>query len=292
MGRGNRAEIWDYLDFGLLRLAKLRRRPLIAIEDSAEFYNEFFTENDVAVMSSGGDLRRDCRAEVLQRAAWDRMPPAAQVLDVGCGTGDNLRYILRDGASFFGLEYAERTAQVARRTLGDRAAVDIGSATAIPHESGRFDLVLCIEVLEHVEDDEAALREIARVLKPGGALVLSLPYRHWFPYYFTAMGHIRHYTRTDVDRFLARAGFEVERHLPNFPRWSRFANYVYVGCRIYALMLRLFGVRRSPVEVRLPFGSQPLMQKLFSALEPLRRKEAGLDYSAMETSTFVLARKR
>lgn len=292
MERGNPAEIWDYLDLALLRLAKVRRRPLAAMEDSAEFYNEFFTENDVAVMSSGGDLRRDYRAEALRQAAWEHMQPAACVLDVGCGTGDNLRYILRDGASFFGLEYAERTAQVARQVLGDRAVIDVGSATAIPHESGQFDLVLCIEVLEHVEEDEAALREIARVLKPGGALILSLPYRYWFPYYFRAMGHIRHYTRTDVERLLDRTGFTLERHLPNFPRWSRFANYVYVTCRIYALALRLFGLRRLPGEVRLPFSQVPLMKKLFSALESLRRREAELDYGAMETSTFVLARKR
>jgi SAM-dependent methyltransferase len=292
MGRGNRTEIWDYVDLGLLRLAKLRRRPMTGIADSSEFYNEFFTDNDVAVMSSGGDLRRAHRAEVLQQAAWANMPSNARVLDVGCGTGDNLRYILRDGASFFGLEYAERTAQVARRLLGERAVIDVGSATAIPHDSASFDLVLCIEVLEHLADDELALHEIARVLKPGGALILSLPYRRWFPYYFTAMGHFRHYTRTEVESLLDRSGFSLERHLPNFPRWSRFANYVYIACRIYALILRVVGVHSSPVDARLPFSRQPLMRKLFSLLEPLRNREGTIDYSKMESSTFVLARKR
>jgi SAM-dependent methyltransferase len=291
-GQGNPAEVWDYLDLLLLRLAKLRRRPLNDTVDSKDFYNEFFTENDVAVMGSGGDLRRDYRAQVLRETAWANMPHGAEVLDVGCGVGDNLRYVLRDDARFFGLEYASRTAEIARRLLDGRATVDVGSATAIPYTSARFDLALCIEVLEHVDDDWAACREIARVLKPGGALILSLPYRRWFPYYFTAMGHIRHYTRSDVVRLLDAAGFDVERYLPNFPHWSRFANYVYVSCRIYALMLRLFGIRRTPVEVRLPWVRRPLMASLFGRLESLWLREQALDYSHLETSTFVLARKR
>lgn len=292
MGRGNPVEIWDYLDLALLRLAKLGRKSLSAVAEAATFYEEFFTDNDVAVMTSGGDIRRYYRGMVLRQVAWANMPKGARVLDVGCGIGDNLRYVLREDASFFGLEYALKTACAASRLLGDRVAISAGSATAIPYESDRFDLVLCIEVLEHVDKDEVAISEIARVLRPGGALILSLPYRHWFPYYFTAMGHLRHYTRSDVARLLDRAGLSLEYYLPNFPKWSRFANYAYITCRIYALMFRLFGKRPSPVEVRLPFGKRRLMEVLFSALEPLRQGEAALDYSTLETSTFILARKR
>jgi SAM-dependent methyltransferase len=289
---GNPTEFWDYLDLLLLRLAKLGRRPLNSFDETGDFYNEFFTENDVAVMGSGGDLRRYHRAQVLREAAWANMPLGAEVVDVGCGIGDNLSYVLRDDASFFGLEYAPSTAEIARRLLGAGATVDVGSATSMPYESNRFDLALCIEVLEHIDDDAAVCREISRVLKPGGALILSVPYRRWFPYYFTAMGHIRHYTRSDVVRLLNAAGFDIERYLPNFPRWSRFANYVYVSCRIYALMLRLFGIRRTAVEVKLPWARQPLMRALFEYLEDMRQREQCLDYSRLETSTFVLARKR
>jgi ubiquinone/menaquinone biosynthesis C-methylase UbiE len=260
--------------------------------ETEDFYNEFFTENDVAVMGLGGDLRRYYRAQVLREAARANMPPGAEVVDVGCGIGDNLRYILRDDASFFGLEYAQSTAEIARRLLGARATVAVGSATSMPYASNRFDLALCIEVLEHIDKDAAACREIARVLKPGGALILSVPYRRWFPYYFTAMGHIRHYTRSDVVRLLDAAGFDVECFLPNYPRWSRFANYVYVICRIYALLLQIFGIRRTAVEVKLPWARQPLMVALLKYLEGVRQREQCLDYSRLETSTFVLARKR
>lgn len=288
---GNRAEIWDYVDLLLLRIAKLRRRKLAATNDAEDFYNEFFNENDVEVMASGGDLRRRCRAEVLTSAAWSHMPQDAKVLDVGCGAGDNLRYVLRDHAVFFGLEYAERTAQVARRILDGRADIRVGSATEIPFGNDEFDLVLCIEVLEHLDKDKEACREIARILKPGGALILSLPYRHWFPSYFNTMGHLRHYMRSDAEEMLLRAGLTVTHYLPNYPRWSRFANYIYVSCRIYALLLRVFGVRRSPVEVRLPFSQRPLMEIMFAMLADLRNRERDQDYARLETSTFIIARK-
>lgn len=288
---GSRTEIWDYLDLALLLLAKVGRRQLDIGEDPESFYNEFFTENDVQVISSGGDLRRRYRGETLRDAAWAHMPPRARVLDVGCGAGDNLRYILREQASFVGLEYAESTAAVARKILAGRAEIESGSATNLRFEDDAFDLVVCIEVLEHIADDERACGEIARVLKRSGTLILSLPYRHWFPFYFSAMGHIRHYTRSDVEQMLRRAGLSVTHFLPNYPRWSRFANYVYVSCRIYALLLRACGVRRSPVEVRLPFSRRPLMELMFIMLESIRERERDQDYARLETSTFVVARK-
>ncbi len=288
---GNRAELWDYVDLALLHIAKIGRRKLSAVAETESFYGDFFTENDVQVMCSGGDLRRKYRGEILRDAALRNMPAKAAVLDVGCGTGDNLRYILRDSASFVGLEYAETTASIARSVLDGRAEVRTGSATSMPFNDNSFHLALCIEVLEHIEDDEKACREVARVIKPGGALILSLPYRHWFPSYFHKMGHFRHYTRSDVVALLARHGLTVVEYLPNFPRWSRFANYLYILCRIYALVLRVFGARRSPVEASLPFSRRSLMGILFSKIDEIRQREESADLATLETSTFVVARK-
>lgn len=288
---GSRTEIWDYVDLALLRLAKIRRRKLAEGEDPGAFYGEFFNDNDAQIRASGGDPRRRYVGEVLREAAWAQMPPGARVLDVGCGAGDNLRYILRDQASFYGLEYAESTARVAQKMLTGKAQIMNGSATELQFEDDSFDLVVCLEVLEHIADAEKACSEIARVMKNRGALVLSLPFRRWFPAYYRLMGHFRHYTRPEVEEILQRYGLTVIQHLPNFPRWSRFANYIYVLCRIWTLVLRLFGVRRSPAEARLPFARRALMEVLFSWIDGIRASERSLDYAALETSTFVVARK-
>jgi hypothetical protein len=66
-----------------------------------------------------------------------------------------------------------------------------------------------------------------RVLQPRGVLVLTVPYRHWFPAYRRLIGHERHYNRRTLIALLARHGFTVEQYIPNFPRWHRAADYVY-----------------------------------------------------------------
>lgn len=118
-------------------------------------------------------------------------------------------------------------------------------------------------------------------------MILSVPYRHWFPSYYTQMGHYRHYTRSGLTSILNRVGFAITEYLPNYPSWSRRANYCYVACRIAALFLSALGKRRFPHDVQLPFTKKRLIEFLFDWIEPTRRIEESADYAGMETSTFV-----
>lgn len=115
----------------------------------------------------------------------------------------------------------------------------------IDFEAGVFDLVFCLELLEHVVDPYFVLREIHRVLKPKGKLVLSVPN----PYHFKEIlwnlfrvkdrqGHLFSWTRQTMEKFSSVAGFELEKTI---------GTYLYPPIRINGLLARSIIYRLSPI---------------------------------------------
>ncbi len=90
-----------------------------------------------------------------------------------------------------------------------RHHVQVGSLTALPYADGSFDAALCTEVIEHIADHEVAAAELARVLKPGGVLIASVPLR---PAPFDPNHARQDYTVESFRALLAGAGFVVEEH--------------------------------------------------------------------------------
>ncbi|MET0997984.1 MAG: class I SAM-dependent methyltransferase [Marmoricola sp.] len=87
-----------------------------------------------------------------------------------------------------------------------------GSATALPFRDEAFDVVAAFDVIEHCDDDRGAVSEIARVLAPGGRLMLSVPAYQWaWSDHDVRAGHHRRYTRERVNRVVERAGLSVAR---------------------------------------------------------------------------------
>jgi SAM-dependent methyltransferase len=106
---------------------------------------------------------------------FDLLAPQAghRVLEVGCGAGHLLARLPAGRA--VGLDLAESLLARTVRRLGPHAVLAQGDAGALPFATGAFDRVYCSEVLEHIVDPAAAVREIGRVVRPGGVVVLSVP---------------------------------------------------------------------------------------------------------------------
>ncbi|HOU54195.1 MAG TPA: class I SAM-dependent methyltransferase [Myxococcota bacterium] len=135
--------------------------------------------------------------------------PDSEVLDVGCATGGMMRFLSGEGR-FTGLDRSEVAAGIARQRTG--CPVVVGDATAMPFPDARFDGVMAMDVLEHIEDDRSALREIRRVLRPGGPFLASVPCHPWlFSTHDRALQHLRRYRRREFLERLAEAGFSPDR---------------------------------------------------------------------------------
>ncbi|MGD8405162.1 MAG: methyltransferase domain-containing protein [Anaerolineales bacterium] len=112
------------------------------------------------------------RLEMILEAAEERIQ--GKVLENGCGVGMYVEHMLPYDGRITGLEYDfERAAEARTRSPNILNA----AGESLPLPSGTFDLILSHEVLEHVQDDAQAVREMVRVLRPGGRIVLFVPNR-------------------------------------------------------------------------------------------------------------------
>ena len=145
------------------------------------------------------------------RAELDRLPlPAgARVLDAGCGSGRTLQD-LRVYGDVSGIELSPLAAERAReRKLGE---VCVGRVESLPWDDASFDLITCLDVLEHTPDDRVALQELRRVTKPGGWLLLTVPaYPALWSTHDEVNHHYRRYTRRVLRRAAADADWRVAR---------------------------------------------------------------------------------
>ena len=113
------------------------------------------------------------RARVVRGLTAKYAAPGGTILDAGCGTGLNLRHL---PAGSTGIDINPRNIEILQRRLPNHSVIE-GDIETMPFANGSFGTVLCTEVLEHVPDPLAAIREFRRVLRPGGVLIGSVPAR-------------------------------------------------------------------------------------------------------------------
>jgi SAM-dependent methyltransferase len=143
------------------------------------------------------------------RAEGQRQSPALNILDVGCGTGANLE-MLSEFGEVEGVDVSDEALSFCRQR--GLTNVKQGAAESLPYEANSFDLVTGLDVVEHLDDDLAGLKEMRRVLRGGGRALLFVPaFMFLWGVQDDVSNHRRRYTLKELKRVVQRAGFEVER---------------------------------------------------------------------------------
>jgi SAM-dependent methyltransferase len=186
------------------------------------------------------------------------LPPDANILEPGCGTGGNFRMLSRHGR-VHGVEPSEQ-ARVAASSLGVAEVASGSLPESIPFAGMNFDLVLMTDVLEHLDDDVASLRELRRRLKPGGWLLLTVPAFAWmWSEHDESHHHRRRYQAAQLRRVVTDAGYDV-RYLSYY---NTLLFPMIAGARI---VQRLTGASSEGHDLRLPSPRvNSLLQTVFSS---------------------------
>jgi SAM-dependent methyltransferase len=134
---------------------------------------------------------------------------ARKILDVGCGTGANLEMLAEFGEAA-GVDVSDDALSFCRQR--GLTNVKQGAAESLPYAADSFDLVTGLDVVEHLDDDLAGLKEMRRVLRSGGRALLFVPaFMFLWGVQDDISNHRRRYTLKELKRVVHQAGFQVER---------------------------------------------------------------------------------
>lgn len=151
--------------------------------------------------------RRKVLAALIRRRV--RPPKNARVLEIGCGTGHNLK-MLSEFGTVAGLEIDEAARSFAEKRAGHEIfSAPLPELAGIPER--HYDVVGAFDVIEHIVDDEGAIASIARLLKPGGKLVMTVPAHQWmWSAHDVVNHHQRRYSKASLRRLIAGSPLKLE----------------------------------------------------------------------------------
>ena len=180
-----------------------------------------------------------------------------RILEVGCGTGGNLRMLSRYGAvSAFEPDDESRDFAVRQGNI----PVQSGALPkSIPYEGEMFDLVVALDVLEHVEKDEESLKALAERLEPEGSLFITVPaLRSLWSEHDERHHHYRRYTKSKLSKVLEDAGYRIVTI-------SYFNTLLFPFIAGIRHMKKLFRMHDADDEVMPPRWLNKLLERIFSA---------------------------
>lgn len=206
--------------------------------------------------------RRRIFLRLLEQELRGRRRPL-RVLDFGCGTGSFLEHLERFGTVSGVDGDPDAVGFCHERGRTEVRLVEAGES--LPFDDASFDLITTLDVIEHIEDELTALRELRRVLRPGGLLLVSVPaFRFLWGDQDEISHHYRRYSAPRLRQSLADAGFEVRRT-------SYFNTWLFPLIAVVRLARRIV---RPPIATKSDFAIGPPL--LNSALGGLFGSEAAV----------------
>jgi glycosyltransferase involved in cell wall biosynthesis len=174
---------------------------------------KFWLVDDVGIGTGELTLRLLRKAEPYNRYVYELIRPhlGRDILEVGAGIGSMTRHYLAHGA-ITATDISPYCLRELRRAFADYAQVRVGELDIrrTPVQAEAYDTIVCLNVLEHIEDDVEALRHMRSLLKPGGRLVLYVPSNpRLYCEIDRGVGHCRRYLLEELRGKLIRAGFRL-----------------------------------------------------------------------------------
>jgi len=230
------------------------------VEVNRSFYESHWASHWKARFMYDPISKRDIARHGLRRAGlW---PQGKRVLDIGFGFGLILFSMDRSNR-IAGIELAASAVEFARekaRRSGYPEAefVQYGGSGPLPLPDGSYDLIVCSHVLEHVPDDVFLLREIGRLLAPGGKAFLNVPINEE---HFADPNHVRKYTTESFRALLKREGFELQVEREADRLWSSFGWFFEKGCHKWPLIGFPLSSAINITASSLPYGLVRLIER-------------------------------
>jgi SAM-dependent methyltransferase len=200
--------------------------------------------------------RRRIIASLVERVCATSNNFNPNILDVGCGTGANLKMLAAYGPAE-GVDISPQAVEFCRERGLD--SVKLGAIEHLPYESNSFDLVTALDVIEHLDDDVAGLREMLRVLRPDGRLLVFVPaFMFLWGVQDDVSNHRRRYTLPHLLKAVEAAGFSIE--------WSSYANIsFFLPVLLVRSVMRWLGLSAATeYEINIPLLNGPF-SRLFAA---------------------------
>ena len=139
------------------------------------------------------------------------LQPFSKILDVGCGTGKMMEEIrfYYPKSEVWGLDSSKKAVSYCQ-SRGISNIINSSLSAKLPFNNNEFDLIVALDIIEHLDDDLYSIKELFRLLKTNGTLIVSVPsYNLLWSYWDVMLGHKRRYTKKNLSSVLKNAGFSI-----------------------------------------------------------------------------------